>query len=69
MAQKKTASKAKKGSLEPLSSAAAKEPVSKALTDEEIAMKAYTLWEDRGKPFGSPDEDWHKAAELLRAEL
>jgi hypothetical protein len=35
------------------------------LTDEEIACQAYALWEDRGRPLGSPDEDWYKAKEQL----
>jgi len=37
------------------------------ITDEEIAAKAYELWESRGKPLGSPEEDWHNALEQLRA--
>ena len=36
-----------------------------APTDEEIARKAYTLWEDRGRPMGSPDEDWFRAKNEL----
>lgn len=38
-----------------------------ALPDEEIARKAYALWESRGKPFGSPEEDWYRAMQELRA--
>ena len=34
-------------------------------SDEEVARKAYALWENRGKPFGSPDEDWYKAQKEL----
>ena len=30
---------------------------------EAIALLAYALWEQRGRPIGSPEEDW------LRAEL
>ena len=41
------------------------EPVSSTMSDEEIAQKAYFLWESRGRPLGSPDEDWHKAKEQL----
>jgi hypothetical protein len=33
---------------------------------EEIAQRAYQLWEERGKPHGSPEEDWHRAAHQLR---
>ena len=34
---------------------------------EEIALRAYQLWEERGKPHGSPEEDWHLAEQQLRA--
>jgi hypothetical protein len=34
-------------------------------SDEDIARKAYALWESRGRPFGSPDEDWYKAMQEL----
>ena len=33
---------------------------------EEIARLAYEMWEQRGRPFGSSDEDWLRAAEELR---
>jgi hypothetical protein len=39
-------------------------PVS-IVSDEEIALRAYALWEDRGRPVGSPDEDWHNAKTQL----
>lgn len=29
--------------------------------DSEIATLAYQLWQDRGCPIGSPDEDWFLA--------
>ena len=32
----------------------------------EIAALAYQLWNDRGCPVGSPDEDWFRAEELLK---
>ena len=32
---------------------------------DDIARKAYSLWESRGKPIGSPDEDWHRAVQEL----
>ncbi|HXJ97057.1 MAG TPA: DUF2934 domain-containing protein [Terriglobia bacterium] len=28
---------------------------------EEIAVRAYQLWQERGSPLGSPDEDWLRA--------
>ena len=34
---------------------------------EEIARRAYQLWEERGWPHGSPEEDWHRAQTELRA--
>jgi hypothetical protein len=30
-----------------------------------IAEKAYRLWEERGRPEGSPDEDWYGAERIL----
>ena len=37
-------------------------------THEEIAIRAYGLWEQRGSPFGSPEEDWFRAEEQIRSE-
>ncbi len=33
----------------------------------EIAALAYELWQNRGRPEGSPEEDWHRAVEQLRS--
>ena len=33
---------------------------------EEIARLAYALWQERGCPHGSPDEDWRHAEEEVR---
>ena len=33
----------------------------------EIAARAHQLWMERGCPEGSPEEDWYRAAEELRA--
>jgi hypothetical protein len=33
---------------------------------EEIAALAYSLWQSRGCPEGTPDEDWFNAEEILR---
>jgi|ERR1035438_3450672 hypothetical protein len=33
----------------------------------DIARLAHQLWQDRGCPQGSPDEDWFQAAHQLRA--
>lgn len=34
---------------------------------KEIAALAHTLWQARGCPEGSPEEDWFRAVEQLRA--
>jgi hypothetical protein len=41
------------------------EPMAPTMSEEEIARKAYFLWESRGRPLGSPEEDWEKAKEQL----
>ncbi len=33
---------------------------------EELAMVAHELWEARGRPEGSPEEDWFRAASRLQ---
>jgi len=35
-------------------------------TYEEISALAYSLWEQRGCPAGSPEEDWFKAEQELK---
>jgi hypothetical protein len=35
---------------------------------EEIKLRAYQLWTERGSPHGSADEDWHRAERELRAK-
>lgn len=37
-------------------------------TTEEISARAYRCWRERGCPEGSPEEDWRRAEEELRAE-
>jgi hypothetical protein len=34
---------------------------------EEIEIRAYELWEERGWPSGSPETDWFKAEQELTA--
>ena len=34
----------------------------------EVALRAYRLWEKRGCPFGSPEEDWFRAEQEIRSE-
>lgn len=36
-------------------------------THEEIAALAYSLWQDRGYPIETPDEDWFNAERALKA--
>lgn len=33
---------------------------------EKIALRAHRLWEERGSPFGSPEEDWFRAEREMR---
>jgi hypothetical protein len=37
-------------------------------TYEQIAQLAYQLWEERGRPDGSPDVDWEHAVAALQIE-
>jgi hypothetical protein len=39
--------------------------VTRVLTENEVQQKAYSLWESRGRPFGSPEVDWYQAKEQL----
>jgi len=39
-----------------------------SLTREEIAALAYSLWEARGRPEGSPEEDWLNAERALNEQ-
>jgi Protein of unknown function (DUF2934) len=34
-----------------------------------IAQLAYTYWEARGRPWGSPEEDWFRAEHEIRKSL
>ena len=33
---------------------------------EQIERLAYQLWEERGRPLGSPDDDWFRAEKFVR---
>jgi hypothetical protein len=37
-------------------------------TQEQIAARAYQLWERKGKPAGTDRDDWYEAERLLTAE-
>ena len=43
-------------------------PVS-AVDHEELARLAYSYWQDRGCPIGSPEEDWYRAENELRQPI
>ena len=32
---------------------------------EEITLRAYSLWQERGSPIGSPQEDWFRAEQEI----
>jgi hypothetical protein len=32
---------------------------------DQIERLAYALWEQRGRPDGSPEQDWHRAEQAL----
>jgi len=36
---------------------------------EQVALLAYQLWQQRGCPEGSPDEDWFLAENALKAQV
>jgi Protein of unknown function (DUF2934) len=38
------------------------------LSEEEISIRAYECWLERGSPLGSPEIDWAKAEEDLRSQ-
>ncbi|HLH31762.1 MAG TPA: DUF2934 domain-containing protein [Terriglobia bacterium] len=37
------------------------------MNNQEIERLAYWLWQRRGMPMGSPDEDWFLAEQMVRA--
>ena len=37
------------------------------ISHSDIAALAYQLWQDRGSPIGSPEEDWYNAEQQLNA--
>jgi hypothetical protein len=40
--------------------------MSTSTADAEVAQLAYSLWQQRGCPYGSPEVDWFKAEDQLR---
>ena len=45
--------------------ARARQLVTNGPAPEQIAALAYSLWQERGCPEGSPEEDWFRAEEAL----
>jgi hypothetical protein len=43
-----------------------REPAMKHSPEQDIANLAYALWQQRGCPEGSPEEDWLQAQELIQ---
>lgn len=43
-------------------------PIQARTTSNETALRAYRLWEQRGSPLGSPDEDWFRAEKEILSE-
>ena len=44
------------------------EDIYDAMIDEKIRRRAYRYWEERGRPFGSPDHDWFRAVEEVKRD-
>lgn len=40
-----------------------------AVPHEQIAERAYFLWEERGRPLGSPEIDWQRAERELLSRV
>jgi hypothetical protein len=67
MATKKVRAKAQNGDARVEPTISLVQLTKPAPAQEEIALKAYLLWEERGRPFGSAEEDWFRAKEQLSA--
>jgi hypothetical protein len=51
----------------PLDSSEATELVSNQDEREEITLRALQLWMERGRPIGTPEEDWFRAEAEVRS--
>jgi hypothetical protein len=45
------------------------DPCAAGPTHQEITKMAYWLWQGRGRPQGSPEEDWFNAETALKASF
>jgi Protein of unknown function (DUF2934) len=52
--------------MNPNDDPATKQP--QGLPHEETALRAYRLWQERGSPIGSPEDDWFRAEQEIRSE-
>jgi hypothetical protein len=52
--------------LPPSSPISYEEPASASLDERAVAVLAYQFWEERGRPEGSPEEDWYRAERELQ---
>ncbi len=66
-ARRKAGAPAKRGAKKPAASSKAEETISRLQppSQDDIARLAYRLWEERGRPFDSPDRDWFEAESAL----
>jgi hypothetical protein len=62
MARKRTGKKTKPTAQMPISEGTVS-------TYERIALLAYSYWEQRGRPGGSPEEDWFRAEREILTQL
>ena len=37
------------------------------MEDKAIAQRAFEYWNERGRPFGSPEEDWYRAEREIKS--
>jgi hypothetical protein len=44
-------------------------PLPDQMEKKRVAEMAFSFWEERGRPFGSPDEDWFRAERELRSTV
>jgi Protein of unknown function (DUF2934) len=44
-------------------------PAADYMGDKFIAARAYQYWEQRGRPFGTPDIDWLNAIDNIHVEM
>jgi hypothetical protein len=44
-------------------------PAADYMGDKFIAQRAYQYWEQRGRPFGTPEVDWLKAIDNIHLEM